>query len=341
MKLKLFLTFDHELPLGMLKTSYQEALFNPTQQVMDVAKKHNVPVTLFTDILCAYRFSEWDNTNFYVPYRQQLQYAIANGHDVQLHLHPHWLTSTFVDNQYLPSNDFALSDFQHSPHSISDIVKLGVQHLGQICKPADPLYKCVAFRAGGYNIAPCTNQIFDALEKNGILYDSSMAKGYYFKSTISEVDFRHLPKMPNWKINPENLSLCNKNGGITEIPIASIPKTPFEVPTLFKMKKYAFRAPISHGNVIHEDRVPGFKAKRNMMFSARMLSFDNYTLSLEYLMKILDFNLRKYKKSDEIMLSIISHPKSMSQYSFHLMDNFIAEVKRKYQDVEFLTYSRI
>jgi hypothetical protein len=60
MKVKLFLTFDHELPLGGLRTSYSKALFEPAQRVMDTADRLGVKVTLFTDILCAYRYREWD-----------------------------------------------------------------------------------------------------------------------------------------------------------------------------------------------------------------------------------------------------------------------------------------
>jgi hypothetical protein len=189
------LTFDHELPLGKIKTSYKASLFEPTERVMSLADKCGVKVTLFTDILCAERFKEWDNANFYVPYHEQLQHAIKSGHDVQLHIHPHWLTTTFNENTFIPSTDFGLSDFKNNNEfgGIHGIIKQSIESLNAICKAANPDYKCIAYRAGGYNIAPETKHIFQALYHEGIRYDSSMIKGYYFKSGISEVDFRELP----------------------------------------------------------------------------------------------------------------------------------------------------
>jgi hypothetical protein len=42
-----------------------------------------------------------------------------------------------------------------------------------------------------------------------------------------------------------------------------------------------------------------------------------------------------------LMLSINSHPKSMGNYSFELMEGFIREIQRKFPNAEFLTYSQL
>ncbi|HLP05769.1 MAG TPA: hypothetical protein VK152_10105 [Paludibacter sp.] len=343
MNIKLFLTFDHELPLGKLKTSYEASLFEPTQKVFKLAKELGVNVTLFTDILCSHRYKEWDPQNFYIPYKNQLQNALSEGHDVQLHTHPHWLTSKYEKGIFIPSADFGLSNFSGNSElgGISGIINLGINGLTEICKTVKPDYNCIAYRAGGFNIAPETFDIFNTLYNQGIRYDSSMSRGYYFKSGISEVDFRRIPQLSNWVIDPENSFIASKHDGILEIPIASMPKTPFEMPTMFKMKKYASRAPITHGEVIHSTGNISKIAKLNMMFSARMLTFDNYTLSLMYLMRILEYNIKKYESHETLMLSIISHPKSMGDYSFDLMKGFVNEVHKRYPHAEFLTYSRL
>ncbi|NDP22086.1 MAG: hypothetical protein GZ091_13540 [Paludibacter sp.] len=343
MKLKLFLTFDHELPLGRLKTSYDSSLFKPSERVLDLADALGVKVTFFSDILCAERFKEWDYDNFYVPYKNQLQNALKRGHDIQLHIHPHWLSSKFEDNQFVPSTDFALSDFEKDVQfgGISGIVKKSIENLNLICKVVNPDYKCIANRAGGFNLSPSSNKIINALYTEGIRYDSSMAKGYYFKSGISEVDYRKLPTAANWIIDPDNFSNGLKSNGITEIPVATMPKTPFEVPTRFKLEKLAGRAPVSHGEVIHQENLVDNMAKLKMLFSSRLLTFDNYTLSLDYLLRILKYNVNKYKSADTVMLSIISHPKSMGDYSFELMEKFVKEVKCRYPNAEFLTFSQL
>lgn len=345
MKVKLFLTFDHELPLGGLKTSYNNALFDPTQKIMDIADKHKIKITLFSDILCAFRYKKWDYKNFYLPYQSQLQDAIKTGHDVQLHTHPHWLTTEYDTTSFHPSNNFALSDFKDNNQfgGIFGIIKRSIDELNNICIPVNNKYKCIAYRAGGYNIYPDTESIFNSLYKYGIRYDSSLAKGYYFKSGISEIDFRKLPDLPNWIIDPSNYHLNLSDGsGILEIPIATIPKTVFEIPTKFKLKKYAYRAVENRGKMIHTGSQIDIHSKIKMLFSARMLSFDNHTLSLDYLLKIFNYTIRKYEnKSDTIMLSLISHPKSMGNYSFELMDKFITSIQKEYTNVEFMTYAKL
>ena len=343
MKLKLFLTFDHELPLGKLKTTYKDSLFDPTKKLIDVANEVGVKVTLFTDILCGLRFKEWDYTNFYLPYKNQLEKALNTGHDVQLHIHPHWLTTRFESGIYYPSTDYALNCFKNNSHfnGIHGIIKSGIDCLNDICIPVKADYKCIAYRAGGFNISPATSEIFTALENEGIRYDSSIARGHYFKSLVSEVDFRELPNESNWYVNPENYHISGNSTGILEVPVATIPKTIFELPTLFKLKRYSYRAPISHGEVMHTKNNVTLISKLLMLQSSRILSFDNYTLSLDYLLHIIEYNVNKYKSSETIMLSIISHPKSMGEYSFELMKKFVIEVKKKYPDAEFLTFSEL
>jgi len=343
MKCKLFLTFDHELPLGGLKTSAREALFDPTDKVLNIAEQMGVPVTLFTDILCAYKYNEWDKNNFFYPYEDQLHKALCNDHDVQLHLHPHWLTTEFEGNTFFPSNDFRLADFDGHPEwNIKKIIEHGVRFLSELCSVPLSDYQCLAFRAGGYHIDSGSAEIFKNLAAQGICYDSSICKNYRFSSGLSTIDFGAMPKQPNWHINTEGNYKHDAGSGIMEIPIAGIPKTIFEIPTRFKLQKYAERAPRDHGNQVHAGHPADIKNKVRQLFSSRMLSFDNYTFSTDYLLRILDYNLRKYHMYDEVMLCAIGHPKTMGNYSLKMLEEFIKKVQIKYpEQVEFYTYRKL
>jgi hypothetical protein len=342
MKIRLFLTFDHELPLGSLKTSYKKALFDPTERLFESAKRNEVPITLFTDILCALRYQQWDRQGFFEPYASQLQKAISLGHDVQLHLHPHWLTSNYEDGVVIPSGDYSLAHFDnYNELSISEIVNKGTRLLEEICRKTNSNYNVLAFRAGGYNIEPGSKEIFSQLVKNGIQYDSSVVLKYYFASSLSVVDFRKLPPKPNWFIRSDGDFRKSADSGIFEIPVAAIPKTPFEIPTRFKLRHFAHRAPESHGTMVHEGK-PGSKLQQlRMLFSARMLSFDNHTLSAKYVMRILDYNVQKFSRSETLNLATCSHPKTMGDYSFTLMEQFIEMARKKYPEIEFSTFERL
>lgn len=342
MKIKLLLTFDHELPLGKLLTSYQEAMFAPTNQILELASKKNVPVTLFTDVLCAERFNEWDYKGFYLPYSSQLQATVRNGHDVQLHIHPHWLTSKYQKGIIYPSNDYKLSDFSNHPiYSIPKIVSTGITRLMEICTQADQNYKVTAYRAGGFNIEPSSNIIFETLINNGIQYDSSIARSYYFASGLSLIDYRTLPDLPNWYIGKNGNFRIPAKEGILEIPVATIPKTPFEIPTRFKLKKFRFRAPKNHGTMLHEGKPALLNQRVKMLFSSRMLTFDNHTLTPEYLLKILSYNENRFKNNESIILTTCSHPKTMGKHSFYLMETFIDMARDKFPDIEFTSFSKL
>jgi hypothetical protein len=342
MKIRLLLTFDHELPLGSLRTSYKQALFDPTERLFESAKKNGVPVTLFTDVLCAFRYKEWDKSGFYEPYASQLQKAIELGHDVQLHLHPHWLTSRYENGVVTPSADYSLANFENNNElPIGEIVKKGTRLLEEVCRKANSNYNVLAFRAGGYNIEPGSKEIFAELAKNGITFDSSVVLKYYFVSSLSLIDFRKVPPMPNWFIGTDGNFRKSADSGILEIPVAAIPKTPFEIPTRFKLKHFEHRAPENHGSMIHEGN-PGSKLQQlRMLFSARMLTFDNHTLSAKYLMRILDYNVQKFSRFETLNLATCSHPKTMGDYSFQLMEQFIEMARKKYPDIEFTTFERL
>jgi len=342
MKIRLLLTFDHELPLGSLRSSYKRALFDPTERLFESARKNDVPVTLFTDVLCALRYKEWDREGFYKPYANQLQQAIDLGHDVQLHLHPHWLTSNYENGVIIPSGDYSLAHFKNDKAlNIGDIVNKGTRLLEEICRKANNNYNVLAFRAGGYNIEPGSKEIFSQLAKNGIKYDSSVVLKYYFVSSLSLIDFRKVPAMPNWFIGNDGNFRKPSGSGILEIPVAAIPKTPFEIPTRFKLKHFAHRAPVSHETMVHEGK-PGNRLQQlRMLFSARMLTFDNHTLSAKYLMRILDYNVKKFSDFETMNLAACSHPKTMGEYSFQLMEEFIAMARKKYPDIEFTTFGRL
>jgi hypothetical protein len=186
-----------------------------------------------------------------------------------------------------------------------------------------------------------TSEILASLYDHGIRFDSSVSKGYYFRSGLSEVDYRNMPEPPNWFIGLDGNMRNEAESGIFEVPIASIPKTPFEIPTRFKMNRLAGQAPKDQGFQIHEGNPTDLKSKVRMMFSARMLSFDNYTLSIDYLMKTLDYNVKKYQSYDTAILSVSGHPKSMGDYSFQLMESFVNRVREKYPEAEFTTFSKL
>ena len=324
-KTNLFLTFDYELPLGGWTVPPEKALVEPTNKILKLCEKLQVPAVFFVDALCFVEFRR-QNFTFEKLVRKQLAEIVKKGHDIQLHLHPHWITSRFENGTYKPSKDFTLSEFVDA--EITNMVMQSVDYLNGIAKPINPNYKCLAFRAGGYNLenSPLT---FRILEQYGIKIDSSVCRNYYFASDISTVDYRNLPKQSNWFFADGKYDK-SASSGIYEIPIAGKKKSIFEMPTFIKTKIYKDRTPQYRGKMIHLGNNLSFLKKTRKAMSSRMLSFDNYTYSPRFLLKILNYNMKKFRKQEEINLAVIGHPKSMDWYNFKLMEDFIVLVRKMY-----------
>ncbi len=341
------LTFDYELPLGGVAESFRKSLFDPTEDLLALAQELDVPLNFFADILCHVRFKEHQRKDFTDPFEKQLQRAYFQGHDVQLHLHPHWLNTEIDQKHFYPSHEFVPGDFagNHPPNNIMGIVEKGVQALQQIMEPTGKPYACSAYRGGGYVLSPATSEILRALHANSIRIDSSISKGYFFKSNLACVDYTQTPSKANWFLDMQGrLSAENKEeSGIFEIPIASKSKSLFETPTFLKMKKYSHRAPEKRGNVIFKRPSKlTMREKIKSALSSRMLSFDNYTYSKDFPIKILKTYLRNHYKGSPIFLAAVSHPKSMGAYSFEMMRHFVSETRKIYgHKVKFTTYTDI
>jgi len=344
-KLTILLSFDHELSLGGAEC-YRINLFSPTNKILDLANKLEVPITLFTDILCAKRFKEWEEKGFFKHYVEQISKALHNKHDVQLHIHPHWIDSDFKEGKFIPSKNYKLSDFHNRrwPNNIQGIVKQGVDFLTDICRCHDLEYKCIAYRAGGYNLSPKTELILSSLYENGIRIESSVTKGFYFKSGISEINFRDMPKKANWFISPQGPLENESEAGLFEVPIAGRPRGFVNnLPFLIKRILYGKRSFRSGGQGLHDSHSSLFeKLYRLFPNSAWMLGFDNYTESVNGLMKIITCYIDTHLEDDKIICSSISHPKSIGEYGLSLMAGFIQEMRKHYGDrVEFSTYRQI
>jgi hypothetical protein len=336
-KINLLFTFDYELPLGGC-SSYSKGLFEPADALLELASVKKIKIVLFADICSSIFFKERDFYGYYKPFRDQLEKAISSNHEVQLHLHPHWLNSTFENGRYYPSSSKILSNFRNEeyPLNIEGIIEAGAKSLNEICSSGKP-YKCIAYRGGGYNLRPDTDIIFKSLYNNGIKFDSSIIKGYYFKSDIQEADFRRMPEKANWIIPLEGPLNAFANTGIMEIPIASMPVNLYfrllriynktKNRNLYKQLKY------DNTGIGHTGRKSDLAVRiNNFIYSPLVLSFDHLHQDMYFLDAIIKHQFKIYRKEEEIALCVNSHPKTMGSFHLKQMEKFIDMIQSKYKD---------
>jgi hypothetical protein len=330
----LLLTFDYELPLGGVNESYENSLFIPTEKLIDCAQNLNIPLVFFVDILCYCQFKKMGDQLFTDRFKEQVHKMIRLGHDVQLHLHPHWFHTEIKNIHFHTNAPFSLSDY--SDEEILFFIKTGIDELNAMVREIKPEYSCIAYRAGGFNFGKKQNLIIEYLFQNGIRYDSSIAKGYYFKSDTSVVDYRICPISANWSLNG-----LNSVSKILEIPIASKPKSLFEIPTFLKLKWFQNRS-VNRGKMIHTFTRFSWKEKWYQFLSSRMLTVDNYTFSLVYLISMVMYHIQQNKSNPQQMFALIGHPKSMGSYSLNLLEQLIKTIQTKnYNNLEINTFNNI
>ncbi|MGD0777506.1 MAG: methyltransferase [Candidatus Solibacter sp.] len=177
------------------KPSFSREVIEPTKMLFDVAEQHGCAVTLFVEVAELAFWEEYGHDEI-AAVREQIGKAYAQGHDVQLHLHPRWLTSFGArydkhTDQVRWGTVRSLAELNHT--EIDRVLGWATDYLRGIVSKVESSYSPVVFRAGKLQVQP-HRPIFNALRHLGYEADSSACKGGYLPSYEGGVgfDFRHL-----------------------------------------------------------------------------------------------------------------------------------------------------
>ena len=147
------LSLDYELFFGNNCGTVENCIINPTKQLLTILDKYDFKVSLFVDAGFLVRLKQQSQKfpelkKEYDSIKTQLKQLSSNGHDIQLHIHPHWEDSYFDGNGWvIDTKRYRLHDF--SPEEIKSIVTNYKQEL-ESCSEQDVF----AFRAGGWCLQP-------------------------------------------------------------------------------------------------------------------------------------------------------------------------------------------
>lgn len=318
----ILLTFDYELYFGSPTGTVERCMIKPTEALERIAQRHGIPMVFFVDIGFLIRLErELENhptlTGDYRKICDQLNRLSRNGHELQLHIHPHWEDSSFDGKQWICDvSRYKLSDF--TKEEILRIVRTYSERLQEFTGVG----AVRAFRAGGWCVQPF-DRISEALSEAGITIDSSVFPGGHFNSREYAYDFRTAPNQSNWKFNLDPL-LAEENGQFTEIPISSRIESPYFYWKLFLLGriKPGYYRPIGDGNPMP---APGYRKKLLTQYTTQPVSVDGYNASR------LNASLSQHEKKSAKQLVAIGHPKALSPYSLDAIERFIEEHKHKHR----------
>ena len=228
----LILTLDYEL-WGDGSGNVFEQIIEPTEKILNICGENNIKITIFFETIEYLKIKEeWEKGNSmgYVQnpikaIEKQLQKAALNGHDIQLHIHPQWVNARYINDKWeVDFSKWRLGDFKiDSGYSIEDLLRNGKKTLENLIIPVIPEYKCIALRAGGFNIMP-SKELFTAMQNLGLKIDSSVYPGGFANGNLSRYDYRNIPlDLDFWWAHPDNITKQSHNRKeIMEIPIFAL-----------------------------------------------------------------------------------------------------------------------
>lgn len=356
---RIFLLFsaDYELFFGENYFPEREVLIKPTEELLCALKEENIPITLFADVASVWKYRLLNVNREYVSlFEDQLQDAIRKGHDVQLHLHPHWLTSEFDGHRWqMDTSKFKLSDIGYGKgqnlFTAEELIRQGKIYLEDLLCPVDPLYKCVAFRAGGFGIQPEDKALIRSLLSCGLKIDSSIAPGMFFKSNVNEIDFRRIPEKLNYRMGPQYGIYKEEKTGIFEIPVAAYSESFGEalLHHLFLLKVLILRFKKKIGRTQNEFPIRGKTIQEKSMIQRVAHQWFRPLFLLELSGTYLNVNRmvtgtnklvkRHLQKSFDLYVSALCHPKNVFPPTIRAICDFWRRMVRIYgKDIEAITF---
>lgn len=318
--MQVYFTFDYEIYFGDRPGSVEKCMLEPTRMLTEMADKHGVKLCQFVDI--GFLLKMEDEMKKYPSLQKghaalctQLESLWKTGHDLQLHIHPHWEDSYYDGNQWVCKVDrYKLDDF--SDAEITAICMRYKNRLEQFTGPNE-IY---AFRAGGWCIQPFT-RFKKALSENGICVDSSVFANGHYESDLYNYDFRGAPLKGKWKFSDDPI-VENEEGTFTEIPISSIHNSPLFYWRLFllgRLNPYEHK-PLGDGIPV---AAPGQRLIILSRWTHNTVSVDGYNASLLWRA------YSQHKKMQKEEMVVIGHPKALSRYGLKALEQFIIDKKSK------------
>jgi len=326
--MKLLITLDYELYFGQKTGSPQHCLIDPIEELNRqlASTGKDIKLCLFVDAgyLIRLQAESYKFPELATQYKQIIQHLkklSQHGHDIQLHIHPHWEDSHYDGADWvIDFNRYRLHEFPDSEihRIVHDYTRLLEDISGK---------EVFAYRAGGWCLQPF-DQLTSALTSNGIWLDSTV----YFKGFSNEptrwFDFTNAPEKSRWHFE-DDPETENTNGSFLEIPISSVRISPvfYWRLLLSKFTSNAAHKTFGDGSSMRWTKLQYLKMLTT--FSYSVASIDGFKASL--LEKA--WNQGKQRGTDDIF-NLIGHPKALTPYSINKLAEFISRY-----EIDSVTYS--
>ena len=326
--MNIYITLDYEIYFGENHGTVEKCIIYPTSELIRIAEKHNVRFCFFVDCgfiirLAEYKIKYPQLEKDYNAVTQQIKYLSDTGHEVQLHIHPHWEDSYYNGERWIINiKRYKLVDFNEA--EISDIVCRYKKVLTEITGKT-----IFAYRAGGWCLQPFS-KLKKAFIENQITLDSSVFRNGFYSSEHYSYDFRSAPNKDIYHFEDKPESEV-ADGYFTELPISDIRNSPLFFWKLFLLGRQNpyLHKPLGDGRAMS---APGQRKKMLTRYTDCTVSIDGYNANL------LQKALRSLKGKKFSHMVVIGHPKALSRYSIIKLEEFVEKNKSEHN---FTTYTKM
>ena len=311
--MQLFVTYDYELFFGEPTGTVEKCIIEPTNLIRAIAQRTGIKMVFFIDTGYLKKLLEFRDIHEKVNHEyhlvsNQISQLVQEGHDCQLHIHPHWEDCEHDGSNWIMKtdryklDDFSDEDIERIIHEYKDIL------LSFTNKPI------TSYRAGGWCLQPF-NRVAKVFEDCGLKIDSTVFPEGKFTAGNYYYDFTGCPDKSTWQFSTD-LIQEDKAGPFTEFPISNYFYRPVFFWRLFALGrlKPSQHKPIGDGYPMSS---PGLRKKmltKGMNLSA---SVDGYFVTK--LKSVLKKNIKK--GFNETI--IIGHPKACTNFALKKLEQFI------------------
>jgi len=319
--LKAILTLDYELFFGSRVGTPQKTIITASNNLLDVLNRFDAKAVFFVDAtylsrLNAYRKDYPALQKDYDDVVSHIQYLEVEGHQIQLHIHPHWFDSCYDGGLWnLNLNRYRLIDW--SKEDAGEIISTSASELNQHLSN-----KVFAFRAGGWCIQPFSH-ISQALINNGIYLDSTVFKNGRALSETHSFDFSDAPDLTRWTFESDPC-MPDEAGSFREIAISSMRVSPLFYWKFAWVKIFGDK--VLHGSF--GDGEPVKNSKKDVLrmlttYSSSVVSVDGYKSS-----RLLHEYKAAKRRGDDYFV-VIGHPKALTNYSLNQINDWLSVLTKE------------
>lgn len=327
--MKVILSFDYELFFGARSGSPEKCMIEPAEALAAIAAPYRAPLCFFVDtgyLVALRRFSPSSALlrQHEAMLRRNLDELAAQGHELLLHVHPHWEDTTWTGERWdFDLSRFCLSDFD--PAAVMDIVKRQTDEL----RPHARSGRIHAYRAGGWAVQPFMS-IGSALKEVGIHIDSTVFPGGRDVTGKTKFDFTGAPVKPQWRFENDP-AVEDRRGTFLEIPTSAMKVSPMYYwrLALARLMKRSDMKSFGDGAVRAMPAARNRVDKLNKLFASTL-----YCVTLDGMKAGLavDEYKRARKRGDELLV-LLSHPKMITPFSLKCLRRLLVEIHRNGDEI--------